>query len=210
MSFHDIGGQRKGRANPVTAARASGRGSPSAVSRRASGRADARYTAALTGLEQFAAAHTPEQQFLDEAVCLVCEALQAPLAKVLELDDSGKQLLVRAGAGWPAGVVGNTRIPAAPSSQAGHTVGYREAVIFDDLSGTKRFADAGLLRSQGVISSLSVTIADSDRSLGVLGVHYRCRRDFTEEELRFLEHAAAIIGRGLSRRRRPETPAVPP
>ena len=41
-----------------------------------------------------------KQRFLAESVHLIADALKVPLSKILELEPSGKWLLVRAGVGW--------------------------------------------------------------------------------------------------------------
>jgi GAF domain-containing protein len=155
----------------------------------------------LERLRQLAASSSSEQQFLNMAIRAVCNTLTVPLGKVLEVDSQGEFLLIRAGVGWREGVVGFARVPAKPTSQAGLTLALREPVMFDDLRGTRRFTDALILRSHGVVSSLSIALCTEDRIIGVLSVHSLHRRDFSSKESRFLTDAAAIIAEALSRRR---------
>ena len=59
---------------------------------------------------------------LHEACKLVGEALGTDLAKVMELDNDGVTLRVRAGVGWQAGVVGGVSVKAEVGSSEGHAL----------------------------------------------------------------------------------------
>jgi hypothetical protein len=54
---------------------------------------------------------------LDEVLCEACrlvgEALGTGRAKILEIQDDGQWLIVRAGVGWDPGIVGRLRLPRA-------------------------------------------------------------------------------------------------
>jgi GAF domain-containing protein len=52
------------------------------------------------------------QEILTEACRLAGEALGTDLAKVVELQEDGKTLVVRAGVGWKPGVIGVATITA--------------------------------------------------------------------------------------------------
>ena len=53
-------------------------------------------------------------EILTEACRLVGEALGTDLAKVVELQEGGETLLVRAGVGWKPGVVGRAKTDPPP------------------------------------------------------------------------------------------------
>jgi hypothetical protein len=74
-----------------------------------------------------------KQRFLAESVQLIADALEVPLVKVLELERSGKWLVVRAGVGWSAGIVGRAKVPVGTTSHAGLTICTDTPVIYDDL-----------------------------------------------------------------------------
>ena len=57
-------------------------------------------------------------EILNEACGLVGDALGTGLAKILELQEDGRTLLVRAGVGWGDDVVGKARIAVGPTSSA--------------------------------------------------------------------------------------------
>jgi hypothetical protein len=58
---------------------------------------------------------------------LAGEALGTDLAKVVELQEDGKTLLVRTGVGWKAGVVGVATITAEDDTSEGHALQTGEA-----------------------------------------------------------------------------------
>src|ERR1700688_2846814 len=59
-------------------------------------------------------------EILTEACRLAGEALGTDLAKVVELQEDGETLLVRAGVGWKPGVVGEATLKATEDSSEGH------------------------------------------------------------------------------------------
>jgi GAF domain-containing protein len=138
-------------------------------------------------------------ELLSLAAHEVAGTLQADFCKVLEVDRDGLLLILRAGVGWHAGSVGNATVPADTHSQAGFALGSDRAVIVDDLATETRFEPAPLLLEHGVVSGMSVIIRGRDGPYGVLGVHSRQRRHFSEDDIAFLETAAALLGAAVER-----------
>ena len=68
-------------------------------------------------------------EILTEACRLAGEALGTELAKVVELQEDGKTLVVRAGVGWKPGVVGVAKITADADSSEGHALRTGEPMI---------------------------------------------------------------------------------
>jgi len=136
------------------------------------------------------------QPLLDNAVELLARTLDADLAKVLELDSSGERLLLRAGAGgWAEGLVGSASVGAGKESQAGYTLVSDGPVLVDDLAVETRFRGPQVLFDHGVVSGMSTVIAGSGgRRYGVLGVHTRRPRRFTQYDVAFLQSIANILG----------------
>jgi PAS domain S-box-containing protein len=172
-----------------------------------------RNEAAMAELRERALSDAGLQEFLDHAVDLVQSALQVELVKVLELRPDGESLLLKAGKGWKPGLVGTAVVGAGLDSQAGFTLLSSEQfvvrgdltthkpVVVDDLRCEKRFNGPPLLREHGVVSGMSVMIdGQPNRPYGVLGVHTRRPRRFSEEEAAFLEAAAKVAAAYVQRR----------
>jgi GAF domain-containing protein len=111
-------------------------------------------------------------EILHEACRLVGQALGTDLAKVMELQDDGKTLLVRAGIGWQPGVVGHARIAVTPEGCEGYALLHREAVISNDVQAERRFRCPSFVRDAGVRTLVVVLIVghDDDAPYGLLQV----------------------------------------
>jgi hypothetical protein len=141
-----------------------------------------------------------KQRFLAESVQLTADALEVPLAKVLELEPSGKWLLVRAGVGWAPGIVGRAKVPVGTTSHAGLTISMDTPVIYDDLPHVGWFSESDILRRHDVVSGMSAVVGAGGRPAGVLTVHHTRRRTFTPADAKFLLRAAALISAGIAAR----------
>ncbi len=140
-------------------------------------------------------------QILTEACRLVGEALETDLAKVMELQDDGKTLLVRAGVGWKAGVVGVVTVPAVPGSSEGFALSTGQAVISDDIATETRFEYADFIKNNGVRAIVNVIIlgAEDKPPFGILQVDSRAPRHFSERDVRFLRGYANLIAAAVER-----------
>ncbi|HVC21810.1 MAG TPA: PAS domain S-box protein [Vicinamibacterales bacterium] len=163
--------------------------------------ARARQQAALAGLSQRALAESDVEALLAGAVHAVVETLGVDCAKILELQDDGQALLLRAGTGWRDGLVGHATVCSDPTSQAGYTLMVDEPVIVADLPSESRFTDQDLLAPHDIVSGVSVIIRTPDRPYGVLSAHSRSARTFTTDDVHFLEAVANVLGVTLQRSR---------
>jgi two-component sensor histidine kinase/putative methionine-R-sulfoxide reductase with GAF domain len=142
-------------------------------------------------------------QILTEACRLVGQALGTDLAKVVELQDDGDTLLVRAGIGWKPGVVGVVRLPVADGSSEGHAFRTGEAVVSADIDREDRFLYAPFLTDNGVRAIVNVLIigADGRPPFGILQVDSREPRLFTDSDITFLRGYANLIAAAVDRLR---------
>lgn len=142
------------------------------------------------------------QAVFEMAVGLVAQTLDAEYCKVLELLPDGQELLLRAGVGWKEGLVGRATVGAGADSQAGHTLCSSAPVVVEDMRNETRFQGPALLHDHDVVSGMSVSIMDSrDRPYGVLGVHTRRQRQFSPEDVSFLEAVSHVLAAALQRHR---------
>jgi PAS domain S-box-containing protein len=96
-------------------------------------------------------------------------------------------------------------VGAGLDSQAGYALKADGAVIVEDLRSETRFDRPPLLYEHGIVSSMSVIIGNSERSFGVLGVHTKERRTFTEDDVNFLRAVANVLAVAIERIRAEET-----
>ncbi len=140
------------------------------------------------------------KRLFDRTVQVVAETLEVDFCKILELQPEGDCLL-RAGVGWKSGCVGRARVAADPDSQAGHTLLRQGPVVVKDLAGETRFRGPGLLREHAVVSGASVVISGHSEPFGVLGAHTRKRRDFSPDDISFLQSVANVLASAVERQR---------
>jgi len=160
-----------------------------------------RQQTAIARLGTFALASRDSGALLDEFVNEVSRTLGAELVKVLELSDDGGHLLLRAGLGWDAGLVGQARVPVGKDSQAGFTIASQIPVLVSDLSTEQRFSGPELLTNHGVRSGVSVVIRVEGRTYGILAAHSRQPDAFRDEDALFLQTAANLLSTALGRER---------
>ena len=101
---------------------------------------------------------TPFMELLDQAVQLAAEGLEAEFCKILEYIPSEKRLLMRAGVGWDAGVVGKASVGADLESPAGFALHTGKPVISNQLENEQRFRTSELLASHGVRRAINVIV----------------------------------------------------
>jgi PAS domain S-box-containing protein len=158
-----------------------------------------RQQAGLAWLGQQALAEMDLDALLDEALALVKRTLEVDLVKIQELEPGGQELLLRAGLGWQPGAVGQARVNAGVDSQAGYTLMARRPVVVEDLSRETRFQTPPLLIEHDVVSGLTAVIegAGIGQPYGVIGVHSREPRVFTQDDINFLQTVATVLAAGF-------------
>lgn len=162
-------------------------------------RARAQQQAAVVALGQEALLGGDIHSLLDTAVRALASTLDVELIKVLELLPDGQELVMRAGVGWTKGV--EHRVDVGVRSQAGYTLTSQAPVVVEDLSAETRFQGSRLLLDHGVVSGMSVIISGRERPFGILGVHTRKKRVFTEDDIHFVQAAANVLAEAVERKR---------
>jgi PAS domain S-box-containing protein len=129
-----------------------------------------------------------------EAVTLLTETLEVDFAELLRLTPDGDELLLVAGIGWPEGAVGSLRIPANEESPAGRVVRDGAPVVVEDLT-AESFALAAELHRLGIVSGASVPLEAEGLLHGVLAAHSIRPREFSADDLAFLQAVANVLDR---------------
>ncbi|MGE5656835.1 MAG: PAS domain S-box protein [Actinomycetota bacterium] len=187
----------------------------------------ARQQAAITYLGQQALAGLELSALLDKAVTLVAQTLNVEYCKLLELLPGGHAFLLRAGVGWQPALIGYAMVSASPKSQAGYTLSTGKPIVVKDLRLETRFSGTPLLHNHRVVSGLSVIVptsrglgtgepgmSDPEGKLktsdpesppypyptwGVLGAHTKQQRQFSQDDVYFLEAIANILAAAIER-----------
>ncbi|HVB78987.1 MAG TPA: ATP-binding protein [Candidatus Binataceae bacterium] len=142
-------------------------------------------------------------EILTEACRLAGEALGTDLAKVVELQEDGQTLLVRAGVGWKPGVVGVATIKATDNTSEGLALKTGEPMISPDIATETRFKYPPFLTENGVRAVANVLIIGGKGKppFGILQVDSRTPRQFTENDTAFLRSYANLLAATVDRLR---------
>ena len=142
-------------------------------------------------------------EILTEACRLAGEALGTDLAKVVELQEDGQTLLVRAGVGWKPGVVGVATIKATDDTSEGLALKTGEPMISPDIATETRFTYPPFLTENGVRAVANVVIIGGKGKppFGILQVDSRKPRQFTESDTAFLRSYANLLAATVDRLR---------
>ena len=143
--------------------------------------------------------HTSFEELLDKTAQLVAEGLQADYSKVMQHLPDEKRLLVRAGVGWPPGIVGQASVGSDLASPAGFALRTGKPVISNHLENEDRFRTPELLVQHGVRRAMNVILQGDGTPFGVLEVDSRSEGEFVPHDLAFLQGAANILGMAIER-----------
>jgi PAS domain S-box-containing protein len=144
------------------------------------------------------------EQLVNHAVEIVARALETDMTGIFEVNADGSALVLRAGVGWNEGVVGRATVGAGRNSQTGYTLETAEPVIVQDIRTENRFHPPALLEEHGVVSGMSVIIyarGHDSRPYGVLGAFSRSPRNFSPDDVSFLQAVANFVAEAVERHR---------
>ncbi|TPG46058.1 PAS domain S-box protein [Roseomonas nepalensis] len=149
---------------------------------------------------EFALRSEDLDQVLHEACRLISEALGTDRAKILEILPAERQLFVRAGVGWDAGIVGELRISMEEHSSESFAINSGGPVITQDMSREDRFEVPSFMRDAGVVALVNVPIfLPGQHAFGLLQVDDIRPREFGEHDISFLRTYSAILGPLINR-----------
>jgi diguanylate cyclase (GGDEF)-like protein len=157
-----------------------------------------RKTAAIAELGVHALEEADLDRFLADATSRLVEILDVQLCAVVVdgCDDGG--LRIRAGAGWRASALGSAIVDRAGVDTWLRRLG-RAPVVFTDPPPPASWRR--LLREHGAVSGMWVVLADRHRPFGVLAVHSRVQRAFSDDDRMFLIAFANIVRDAIARQR---------
>jgi len=154
---------------------------------------------ALAAVGQFALVSSDLSELLNQAAIFTAQTLGVEYCAVLELLPHGKTLLLRAGAGWRNGCVGQATLEVEPGSQAGYAFLFGEPLIVADFDAEDRFRVPQLLRDHGVVSGIDAVIAGHAFPFGILGIYTTHPRAFGEDEVHFLQAMGHVLATAAER-----------
>lgn len=154
----------------------------------------------LADFGEFAIRSEDLDEILGEACRLVGDALGTGRAKVLEIQEGGDELLVRAGVGWKSDVVEKVRLQMDERSSETYSIRKGEPVYSRDIAKEDRFDVPAFMKDAGVVALVNVPIfVPGQRPYGILQVDDTEPRAFGEDEIQFLRTYSMILGPVIDR-----------
>jgi signal transduction histidine kinase len=131
---------------------------------------------------------------LDETLTALCQTSNAEAGTIMEAMDGGCWLRPRVAAGWNNQPAVSTRVSASPTEECGYAFGSPEPTIVADLHRETRFSSTPLLESEGFLSGMSIVVRTRTGPFGLLAIHSRQPREFTDDDVHFQQAMANLIG----------------
>jgi PAS domain S-box-containing protein len=158
----------------------------------------ARRQEAVARLGQRALTGLPLDELMRETANIVHDMMPVDCTSLLKYDESQNVLHLLAEAGWPFSGLPKG-IPAGQNSQSGYTMKVGEPVIAPDLETETRFHPSESVRQAGARSGLSVCIKSDNRTFGVLCAFSLTHRDFSPQDVSFLQTIANVVTAAIER-----------
>jgi len=152
-----------------------------------------RQQAAVAGFGSFALREPDMLKVLTEAAKVCAEGLDVPFCKVCRYRAEENDLLIEAGHGWKAGVVGHVVSRADESSPQGRAFITGRPSICNDLSKDNSFELPEFYAAHGIVSTTDVVIKGSNQPYGVLEIDNDDQHDYDQYDINFLTGFANIL-----------------
>ena len=142
---------------------------------------------------------TPEQ-LIEHAIAEVTAALEADLSAVWRQAPGEEAVVLCAGAGWRADVVGRARISLDAGTYSQRILESREPVLITDIGADPGPQPPSLWQEEGIVSEVAVSIPGAEGLAEVLSAHSRRLQAFTTEDACFLQSVANVLAEAKRRR----------
>ncbi|TAN31750.1 GAF domain-containing protein [bacterium] len=155
---------------------------------------------AIAELGLMASSGGSEEQLIEMAVDQVADVLRVEFVKVIEAMPGGRTARVRAGIGWPEGVVGSD-ISMADIPQAALAMETNRSAVVRNIQTDRRFKPSRFLIEHGIVSGISSVIRGKTAPFGELGVHSPRLRRFSRDDVNFVRAMANTLAEAITARR---------
>jgi two-component sensor histidine kinase len=158
-----------------------------------------RQQAAVAHFGSFALREGDVLKVLTEAARVCAECLSVPFSKVCRYRAEENDLLIEAGHGWHAGVIGNVVSRADETSPQGRAFITGKPSICNDLRDDNDFKLPSFYAEHGIISTIDVVIKGSDdRPYGVLEIDNEQQHDYDQHDIDFLTGFANVLAEAVA------------
>ncbi len=156
-----------------------------------------RQQAALAHFGSFAFTETDLDKVLSEAARICAESLSVPYSKICRYRPVQNDLLVVAGYGWEANIVGHVVSQADESSTQGRAYITGEPVILKDIKKNNSYDLPDFYEQHGITSTVDVLIKGKNGPFGVLEADSSKQITFDEHDINFLTGFANVLAEAV-------------
>ena len=156
-----------------------------------------RQQAALAHFGSFAFRESDLQTILSEAARICAQSLGVPFSKICCYRPQQNDLLIVAGYGWEADIIGNVVSKADESSTQGRAFVTGEPVILQDIGMNNSYDLPPFYARHGIVSTVDVLIQSKSGAYGVLEVDSARPHTFDEHDINFLTGFANVVAEAV-------------
>jgi two-component sensor histidine kinase len=158
-----------------------------------------RQQAALASFGSFAFGEPDLQKILTEAARICAASLNVPFSKICRYREQENDLLIEAGCGWNAGVVGRVVSQANETSPQGRAYITGQPVILRNIEEANDLALPEFYPEHNIISTVDVVIPGIDGApYGVLEVDSPTEHQYDDHDINFLTGFANVLAQAVS------------
>ena len=158
-----------------------------------------RQQAAIAHFGSFALRESDVLKVLTEAARICAECLGVPFSKVCRYRIEENDLLIEAGHGWHAGVIGNVVSRADVTSPQGRAFITGKPSICNDLRNDNDFKLPSFYAEHSIVSTVDVVIKGSDdQPYGVLEIDNDQQHDYDQHDIDFLTGFANVLAEAVA------------
>jgi two-component sensor histidine kinase len=157
-----------------------------------------RQQAAIAGFGSFALHQSDLLTILTEAARVCAEGLDVSFSKICRYREAENDLLIEAGYGWNAGVIGNVVSRADKSSPQGRAFITGQPSISRDLRKDNDFKLPSFYSEHGIISTIDVVIKGNGHPYGVLEIDSDEQHDYDEHDIDYLTGFANVLAEAVA------------
>src|ERR1700726_1426224 len=158
-----------------------------------------RQQAAIARFGSFALRERDLMKILTEAARVCAECLSVPFSKVCRYRAEQNDLLIEAGHGWHAGVIGNVVSRADVTSPQGRAFITGKPSICNDLRDDNDFKLPSFYAEHGIVSTIDVVIKGSDdQPYGVLEIDNNQQHNYDQHDIDFLTGFANVLAEAVA------------
>jgi two-component sensor histidine kinase len=158
-----------------------------------------RQQSAVAQFGSFALRESDVLKVLTEAVRVCAECFSVPFSKVCRYREKENDLLIEAGHGWHAGVIGNVVSRADITSPQGRAFITGKPSICNDLRADNDFKLPPFYAEHGIVSTIDVVIKGSDdQPYGVLEIDNNEQHDYDQHDVDFLTGFSNVLAEAVA------------